>query len=518
MVFAGDEAHRDLTLHAADVLVDRLREPERILRHAWMASSHGSGSFHVNAVFTQVQAWIRLDAGIAAELVEAALDTQRDDGFIPNRAGPDGMAPDAAPAWPLLAQSASAVFKATGDKPFADRVLTPLARHLSFMHRRAAVNRVHAWPDPHGALVPMAVLNGAITADLTAMLIADIRALEELAVGAGRPEALLKELLGRKDQLIDNLESFFWDAEARSFADRQAEGGPVSETWVTALMPLLWGGLPDPYRKRTLARLCHSRAFGLGDGVPLRARRKDHPLADQRPAAVQALLIEALRRHGAAREERILRHALQQRLAASLASRGRLQDEDGEDRDASDFAPALAITCAQLATAKSAVDVATPEAEQARRRKVALLLAASLLLLLGGFGAAARSLELLRVNRTVAQARADYASGRHGHVVAALTELDSRRTAEAEFLLGKAYYRLGRMSDAERAFRTAEAIDPKLGPAWFNRALCLYQQHRHADALRHYEQVQELFATTRPDLVQRATIAADAIRRQTGRP
>ena len=89
-----EPSNDELLAEARRLLSERLREPAGAIRHAWTASPNEQ--LNVNATFPLVLAWITVDAGTAAGLVEAALDAQDERGSIPDRFGTGGPVPGAA--------------------------------------------------------------------------------------------------------------------------------------------------------------------------------------------------------------------------------------------------------------------------------------------------------------------------------------------------------------------------------------------------------------------------------------
>lgn len=507
-------AHDKLIDAARKTLVSRLRDATGSTRHAWAASP--DGRMDVNATFALVQAWLTIDPAKARELVESVLDAQEASGRIPRTISPDGSATDDVPAWPLLAQSAAEVFRATGDEEFAARVIKPLARHTAWLLRHFAGGNVYAWTTRDEALIPTTYAERRTTADLHAILIAEIQSIQELAAVSESDEPLLKELAGRRDQLIDQLESHFWSDATRIFQDRGADGVALESIAVTAFLPLLWSGLSAEHRKALLGRLCRSRDFGLAGGIPVIGRTNKSNAAESRPAMLQVLVLEALLRSEAYRERAVLAASIRRRLAAMYEISGTLSDDladaDPARGEMSNVAAALVLLASSPARTEETDDMQRHALRVADRRLVLAALSGVAILLLWGIAAGARSLHREQARAAMQLAQMAYASGDHESVVAILKPVDSGRDAGAEFILGKALFKLGRIEEAERAFRAVEAMDPRLGSAWYNHALCLYEQGRMVEAIRAYENVQEQFATAQPDLVERASMAVTAIK------
>jgi tetratricopeptide (TPR) repeat protein len=66
--------------------------------------------------------------------------------------------------------------------------------------------------------------------------------------------------------------------------------------------------------------------------------------------------------------------------------------------------------------------------------------------------------------------------------------------------LGSAYFRLDRLADAEREFRAAVAVDPKLGEAHSNLALVCLLTGRAAEAQQHVKIAEEAKFKVNPEL------------------
>jgi Flp pilus assembly protein TadD len=212
----------------------------------------------------------------------------------------------------------------------------------------------------------------------------------------------------------------------------------------------------------------------------------------------------------------VLAASIRRRLAAMYEISGTLSDDladaDPARGEMSNVAAALVLLASSPARTEETDDMQRHALRVADRRLVLAALSGVAILLLWGIAAGARSLHREQARAAMQLAQMAYASGDHESVVAILKPVDSGRDAGAEFILGKALFKLGRIEEAERAFRAVEAMDPRLGSAWYNHALCLYEQGRMVEAIRAYENVQEQFATAQPDLVERASMAVTAIK------
>ena len=79
--------------------------------------------------------------------------------------------------------------------------------------------------------------------------------------------------------------------------------------------------------------------------------------------------------------------------------------------------------------------------------------------------------------------------------------------AEADFLAGKAKFKMGRFAEAESSFRMALSAEPWSLRFRMNLALSLYRQGKSKEAAGIYREVQSSGATTDPDLAERASVA-----------
>ncbi len=108
-------------------------------------------------------------------------------------------------------------------------------------------------------------------------------------------------------------------------------------------------------------------------------------------------------------------------------------------------------------------------------------------------GAPSTSTEVLDLKQQIREIRAQRDPG-------PVTGTPAPVPAFVSLALGSAYFRLDRLSDAERAFRAAIAVDPKFGEAHSNLALVCLLTGRAVEAQEHVKIAEEARFSVNPEL------------------
>jgi Flp pilus assembly protein TadD len=80
--------------------------------------------------------------------------------------------------------------------------------------------------------------------------------------------------------------------------------------------------------------------------------------------------------------------------------------------------------------------------------------------------------------------------------------IDSKAPAFVSLALGSAYFRFGKLEDAEREYKAALEVDPRAGEAHSNLAVVYLETGRYADAERAVVAAEKAGFTVHPQLKQ----------------
>ena len=194
-----------------------------------------------------------------------------------------GGQPDAAPAWPVLAQAVLLAKQAGWAGELPEALLQALKAHV-----RSYGDAVPPlWPDLEAGLTPEVADTGLNLVDLPAMLVAEIDALAALG-------AEIAELKAQREALRSWVLENAWQPNRGVFLDVLENGERVKRMTAGGLMPLLWRDLPAE-KARGVYRML-SGGDGLRDTGGLRQwePRAEDPVAPPVRLELQHLLLHHL--------------------------------------------------------------------------------------------------------------------------------------------------------------------------------------------------------------------------------
>lgn len=507
------------------ILESRIRPPAGVIPFRWSASDRDAHTFDLNELLPLIAAWQLLDPSVARDLLRSAFSAQADDGSLPRALAPTGAVAESEAPWPVLAQCVLSVHLVEPDATFLEEMQPKLLRYLQWAFNRfdpEGEGRPH-WPAAAEALTPETWDTDLLSADLSALLLAETDALTRLEAA---PD-MLAPLRVQAQRFADELRAFFWDLGGQVYRDRYRDGRFVNRRTFSALMPLIWSGLPALSAAEASKLLAAGGPFGPPSaGVPLWEYWPDDPEPPPAPPAHQALLLLGLQ---LAERWRLLR-ALRERLASGIeaaAGRRRLPPTSlyGEK-------PLTAEIAAATAAALAIVALTDPPPLRARdggRRWLkrldtnrGLLAAGLALMLIGGGMWVIRwwqtrrtppgpSLEALVGLAHNKYRRGDYEEAQR--MCREIVEYWGANTAPSvRFLFGNILFRDQQYAAAMEQYSLA-AKDLEIGPiAEFNRAQALVRLGRRDEAISIFERLAEEQKEIFPELAQRARLAGDFLK------
>lgn len=501
------DAARPTAWPALESLIAALRFPLGPIPFRWSSSGDGFPLLDANATLALASAWALVDPEIAGDIVRSALACQLPDGDIPAYLDPHTDECSPHPAWPLLAQAAATAWSARQDSAFLDYVLPRLHRYLEWAidHYDTGRNGAPCWRDREEAIEPAATEPGAISADLTAVLICEIEAFTRLCSASATPHAAAGHALtAYRGRLAAKLEEFLWDPAMRAFADRHPDGRHAATPGPHSVLPLLWTGLSAPCKEALLARMELERAPA------------EDPIAPSRHAAVNALQLEALRRSAPA--SRVAAFARTEFDAA--ARRLRSGDADETTPPPRPAAPDAAwiVLAAASASGRTAGAPQPRAMEWMDRHRTAVLqttvgLAAAAVIAVGLAILVRRTMPLPSMQTLAALAEQQSAQGNYDQALEAYRQLlpGTRESATVELLLGNTYLKKGDAAAAEQCYRHVLEKSPDSIHAQLNLALALYRQGKKEEASRQYRRFLDVHGAQYPQLAARAQTALSLI-------
>ena len=423
-----------------------------------------------------VAAWILADPIMAAELLEAWLDTADEKGHL-------------SPSCPVVCQWAEWVSQALpeGDT-FRWRILSKLARYLEGAFDRYDVKgtALPVWPSEAEALFPAEYAPERFTVDLAVLLWNEAEAF--CCLGKDREQEYFKTLdmaEGEQRELDVWLKETFWNVDTAMF-HRYDLGRNIPDASPCGLIPLVWRG-----RTQNMTEALRGRATHGEVGIwPVRAQ----------------ILIFAL-----------LLRTPHNTLVARLL------------REGLTLAPTpieSAVWCVLAAAAEQARTAYTHDIPAAVRwldthgrgvARAGLGVAILLLLLLLGRGIVQRErppvTDLVELER-----QAQLASGEGRHDRAAMLYGRAARHGRSPYFRYRQageWLRQGHGDAAERAYRELLQEEPGAPNVRLNLALAVWQQGRREEAVELYREfAQDPAMAAHPDLIRRAQLALELAVRQ----
>lgn len=515
---------------ALEALVGALRSPTAAIPFRWTAGeAEGDGVFSINDLFPLVQAWCEVDPGVAQDLVKAALSCLRADGGIPAVCPADGSAPSPHAAWPLLVQCARAAWIAKRDPQFLAFALPRLHLYLSrsIAYFDPDHDGIPCWQSPQEPFILQTYEAGLASADLITFLLCEIFAFLELAEAAefafdSQP------FRSQRNRFCATLETLFWDPHNRVFPDRYIGGEAIERITLSAVLPLLWEGLPGRYREnlqQLITRSDHLLWPG-GVGAWLRWDTDDAPPPILLPH--QFLVLEALRNAGAEEERQQLAMGYAKWLRKRFDGTGVLPRWIGDPpaaeagADESPQRPVLGAALVLVAAGVGDEQVATSDVSRPLRwldrHRQAVIGAVVGALAAGVFGIAVayffkKSMPITYAEPIAGLARQHYVEGDYDTAVSIYEDLieGTSGALAIEFQFANACLNKGEYAEAEKRYLHLLKQSPREPAVMMNLGLVLFKEGRLQEAGRCYITVIREFGSVRPDLAQRANVALQII-------
>lgn len=423
-----------------------------------------------------VAAWILADPSLAAELLDAWLDTADEKGHL-------------SPSFPVVCQWVEWLCRILPDADaFRLRVLPRLARYLEGTFDRYDVKgtALPVWPSAAEALFPEEYAPERFTVDLPVLLWNEAEAF--CCLGKDREQDYAKTLdmaEGEQRELDVWLKETFWNVETAMF-HRYDQDRNIPDTSPCGVVPLVWRGRTQNMTEALRGRATNGETRGGG----VRAHSLFFALLLRTP---HNTLVARMLREGLPSAPTAIEAAVWGVLSAAADQ-------------------ARAAYTHDIPAAVRWLDI-----HGRGVARVGMSVAALLLLLLLGWGIAQRErlpmADLVELERQ-AQRAAD--EGQHDRA-AMLYGRAARHGRSAYFRYRQAgeWLRQGHGEAAERAYRELLREEPRAPNVRLNLALAVWQQGRREEAVELYREVaQDPALAAYPDVVRRAQLALELAARQ----
>jgi hypothetical protein len=295
--FFEQMSHHDaLAVISTECMMRSLRLAEGTIPGLWSQSpTADKPQFNINELYPLALTWRHIDIAVAEDLVRSALKLQGSSGAIPVAYSPHETFSVLEAPKPLIAKTTEKVWQVRNDPQFLADILQPLRRHLQWLLHHFDPKRrgLHCWQNRDEPLAPETYQSGLATADLAALLLTEIEALNRLRLAApdtaSQPPWFEKE----RDTLEHNLLTQFWNEEETRFSNALVRGRIEQVTGFPSFVPLLWGKLPARQQNMVLERIKESGM--LPGGVSILSWRKSALDNHSFPLLQQLLVLETLK-------------------------------------------------------------------------------------------------------------------------------------------------------------------------------------------------------------------------------
>jgi hypothetical protein len=254
---------------------------------------------------------------VAADLLLAVLDTQREDGMIPHFSGPDARSSNITQP-PILAWGVWENYRALRDDDRLREALPKLERYLEWnlTHRDQNGNHLLEWfieGDPlcrsgesgldNSPRFDEAILLDAV--DFSTFQAHDMACIAQLWRALGKPErAVVWE--ERTAAMRHAIHTLLWDEESGFYYDRDFDGRLSPVMAVTGFLPLLLVDIPVDRVNRLIGHLKDPDTFATTFPIPSVAANDPRWSTDMWRGAtwinLNYLVIQGLRQHGGVAE------------------------------------------------------------------------------------------------------------------------------------------------------------------------------------------------------------------------
>ena len=253
--------HDSLAVICVESMFKALRPAEGRIPLIWsQTSSSDQAQLDVNELFPLAQAWSLISPEIAEELILCALRIQTNAGAMPVIFAPHTIYSVLEAPKPLICQTAEQVWDARRDPEFLEAALPMLRRHVQWMlhHFDPKRRKVYSWKSKREAIAPELYQSDLSTVDLSALILAEIEALNRLRKMSAKYAEQEEYFSEERQQLEQNLSELFWNEADNAFSNAYLREKVMPLRGFPERTPLLLKKLPQHQKSAILDALRQS--------------------------------------------------------------------------------------------------------------------------------------------------------------------------------------------------------------------------------------------------------------------
>lgn len=504
-----DFAQRQASLQAEDfnrvqddvfLLITRLRSSRDASRI--FDTPDESGRVETLHIYALVKAWTEVRVDVATALMRTVLERQKEDGSLPRFLDAQGAPSSEALHAPILAHTLRFIWRLTPDRNLFDFAAVRIQRHLEYLANSLNAERatLPQWPSAEESLLPDFYRPDQISADLPALLIRDITALEEIADSVGVRSLDLRELIDYRVFLLAKMRELLWNEESTSFSEHTTDGRPSIRETVLAVLPLLCKELSPPETTALLNQLLSPLHLLASTGVQAWVAWPNEEPPPIRPIH-QLLLLDALKQRNATSEATAIRSALLSKLPPS--------------HEIASIALALVLLVIPTDNQLSGRFISPALLWLHHHSRSILVAAASLFLIFNisvfVYSCNKSTLTPQTVETSAGLAKRYYQEGRYTTAEELLNRIiKSGQPYPSAFVdMGNIQYRLGNWEQAEAFYRRPPPapVPTVQAQSLHNLAVLLLERGRTNDAISTWRQIRDEFSISAPQIAAHADTA-----------
>jgi hypothetical protein len=295
-LFEQMHRHDSLAAISAECMMRALRRPEGKINGIWSQSStSATPRLNINESYPLLLAWRHIDVAVAEDLLRSILRLQTSSGAIPVQVSPHETFSTLEAPKPLLCKAAAAVWTIRKDPEFAAEIVPALRRNLQWTlhHFNPKRRGQYSWQNENEMVVPELFESELATADLAALLLTEIDAINRLRESNPRLARTPPYFEEERDTLENNLQAHFWNEASTDFSNAFIRDRQLSISGLPSFLPLLWRGLPSRKKNAALTRIKETGV--LPGGLNVLSWTTSAPNERNFPVLQQQLVLETFR-------------------------------------------------------------------------------------------------------------------------------------------------------------------------------------------------------------------------------
>lgn len=520
----GDQ---EMLAHALERMVYRLEPATGQIKGLWVRGEDlGTAAFTLRNLYPVVRAWLEIDTGVAAGLLQTALQSVSALGRLPYALNPQSGPRTACSTWPLLASSAWILRKTPQAGEFLRDVLPTLHAYLrgtlSYFDPQSTGTPV--WRDSQEAVVEDTFDENLCTADLSAMLMREIDFFLELVDEHPDIQLDASSISLARERMAEHLLNQSWDSGAGFFRDHYLGGDPVVRMTLSGIFPLFWPALDEPRQKLLLAHVGEKGALRRKSGIAGWQMWETDSTPPPVLPAHQLLLLDSIHRihpRLALQLAEACRDALRHAMSRGTLFPAQLSSSDARTEEGATVESEIQGACLALLCGSSLFSTRAEAAPKfilgLEKHRFLVGVSAMALVAVGVVAAALRTLlggTLSADEQTAALGLLDRQLATRDFVAARqhIDSLSGKMDKESlDFYAGLAAFEEGLFEEAVAHFRAAAESEDRGAQSMMNLALSRFRQGKLDEAEKAYREVLQRYEDKNPEIAQVAKVALNVL-------